>query len=52
MGFYTEENIQVLNEQWVFARFEDGHVEGSMLLEYALDGDGKLRWSVLAAELD
>lgn len=51
MGFYSEENIEVLNEHWVFAQFEDGHVQGSMVLEYSLGNDGELRWTVLAAEL-
>ena len=51
MGFYSEENIQVLNDQWVFARFEDGHVQGSMLLEYTFGVDGELRWTVLAAKM-
>lgn len=51
MGFYSEENIHVLNDQWVFARFEDGHIQGSMLLEYSVGVGGELRWTVLAAEL-
>ncbi len=51
MGFYSEENIEVLNEHWVFARFEDGHVQGSMVLEYSVGNNGELRWTVLAAEL-
>lgn len=51
MGFYIEENITVLNDRWVYARFEDGHIAGSMLLEYESGGRG-IRWRVLAAELD
>lgn len=52
MGFYTRENITVLNDRWVFARFEDGHIRGSMLLEYRLSPTGELQWEILAAELD
>ena len=52
MGFYTRENITVLNDRWVFARFEDGHVQGSMLLEYEMTPAGELQWEILAAELD
>ena len=52
MGFYTRENITVLNDRWVFARFEDGHVQGSMLLEYRITPEGELEWTLLAAKLD
>ena len=52
MGFYTEEDIHVLNDRWVFARFEDGHVAGEMLLEYRTNESGELEWRVLAAELE
>jgi|GEM_PF-4274897 len=52
MGFYSPENIYVLSDHWVFARFEDGHTGGSMLLEYRLDDAGEIHWKVLQARLD
>jgi hypothetical protein len=52
MGFYARENITVLNDRWVFARFEDGHVQGAMLLEYRVTPTGELAWEILAAELE
>jgi len=52
MGFYSPENIYVLSDHWVFARFEDGHTGGSMLLEYRLDDAGEIHWEVLQARLD
>ncbi len=47
MGFYTEENITVLNDRWVHAWFEDGHVGGEMLLLYTFEEDGSISWTLL-----
>ena len=52
MGFYTPDNIYILSNRWVYARFEDGHIGGEMLLEYRIEADGAISWSVLRAELD
>jgi hypothetical protein len=51
MQFVIEES-RVLNEHWVLAAYEDGHIRGQMLLEYAIDKDGTVAWRVLAAYLD
>ncbi|TVR51952.1 MAG: hypothetical protein EA426_19575 [Spirochaetaceae bacterium] len=51
MGFYDPGNITVLNDRWVYAVFEDGHVAGSMLIEYVGTADG-IVWSVIDAALD
>lgn len=50
MHFVPEES-RVLNRRWVWAVFEDGHVRGSMLLEYALE-DGRIDWTPLRSALD
>lgn len=47
MGFYFSEGIHVLNERWVFAYFEDGHVGGSMLLRFDVLPDGGIKWEVI-----
>lgn len=47
MGFYFHDGIHILNEKWVFAYFEDGHIAGAMLLKYEINEDGSLRWEVL-----
>jgi len=47
MGFYFSEGIHVLNERWVFAYFEDGHVGGAMLLRFDILPDGSIQWKVL-----
>jgi len=52
MGFYSKENIHVLTARWVLASFEDGHIGGHMLLEYAVSPGGEIRWKVISAYLD
>ncbi|MBK1693003.1 hypothetical protein [Ectothiorhodospira mobilis] len=49
--FFMPGGVRVLNDRWVLAVFEDGHVRGQMLLEYSLHSGG-IRWRVLASALD
>ena len=46
MGFYMPEAIHILNEQWVMAYFEDGHVAGALFLKYEVI-EGVINWEVL-----
>ncbi len=50
MGFYDTEGIQVLSDRWVFAGFDDGHINGYMLLSYR-NNDGKIYWEVIDSYL-
>jgi len=43
---------RVLDDHWVLAEFEDGHVAGSMMLEYRVVPGGTIVWRRLAAYLD
>jgi hypothetical protein len=52
MGFYSPDNIRILNSRWVFAYFEDGHVRGSMLLQYDVEQGGRIHWKVLDTFMD
>jgi hypothetical protein len=52
MGFYSKKEIHVLNTRWVLASFEDGHIGGNMLLEYAVSPGGEIQWKVISAYLD
>lgn len=52
MGFYDPSSIHVLSDTWVYARFEDGHVQGGMLLEYDVGENGEIAWEVLEARLE
>jgi len=51
MGFYDSKGIRVLSGRWVFAGFDDGHINGYMLLSYRLN-DGKISWEVIDSYLD
>lgn len=51
MDFYDPDGIRILSDRWVHARFDDGHVQGEMLLEYSVATDGAIRWRVLEARL-
>jgi hypothetical protein len=50
MGFYNKEDIYVLSDKWVLAKFEDGHIGGNMLLRYSVKNN-KISWEVLDAYL-
>ena len=52
MGFYSKKDIHVLTSRWVLASFEDGHIGGHMLLEYAVLPRGEIQWKVISAYLD
>ncbi len=47
LGFYSREDIHVLNDRWVLAWFEDGHIGGELLLKYEIDGDRNVHWTLL-----
>jgi hypothetical protein len=49
MGFYDREGITLLDRPFVFATFDDGHIGGSMLLEYVTPGQGTVIWKRLWA---
>ena len=48
MNFYDENGITVLNNRWVVAKFDDGHINGEMLLEYVIDENKKIHWKKIA----
>ncbi|HVJ47992.1 hypothetical protein [Desulfitobacterium sp.] len=50
MGFYNENAIHVLTDQWVLASFNDGHIGGYMLLKYDWN-DGEFSWKVMESYL-
>ena len=49
MFFEPGENIVLLTPPFVFAEFEDGHVNGSMLLEYEILPGPRIGWKRLWA---
>ena len=51
MGFYDTTSIFVLNDRWVYAEFEDGHVGGSGIFEFHVEPGGKIQWKVVKAAM-
>ena len=48
---FEEDSIVLLDPPYAFATFEDGHVQGSMLLQYQVSS-GKIDWQRLWATLE
>jgi len=49
---FVPTGIAVLSPEWVYARFEDGHVAGSCLLAFEILPGGEIVWRRLAARQD
>jgi hypothetical protein len=49
MGFYDRDRIRVLNDSWVYALFDDGHIVGHGIFGYHVASGGKISWRVIAA---
>jgi hypothetical protein len=49
---FIEESISLLSTRWVFAEFEDGHIQGRCLLSYEVGPGAHISWKVLSATLD
>jgi hypothetical protein len=52
MRFLPDDGIVLLQPPHAFARFEDGHIGGSMLLEYTVLAGPEIEWKRLWASLD
>jgi hypothetical protein len=52
MGFYDPDRIRVLNDSWVYAPFEDGHVAGDAILGYRVAPGGRISWRVVVSRLE
>jgi hypothetical protein len=49
MRFHSMDDLKLINGQWAFARYEDGHITGEMLLEYQVNRNGTISWTVIRA---
>ncbi len=49
---FVPSGIAVLSPEWVYARFEDGHVGGSCLLAFDVLPSGEIVWRRIAARQD
>jgi hypothetical protein len=51
MDFYDRDRIRVLNDSWVYAGFDDGHIVGDAIFGYRVGPGGKISWRVIASRL-
>ena len=49
--YFVPDGIHILNDRWVLATFEDGHIRGQMLLEYDI-AHGNVVWQVIESYLE
>lgn len=52
MGFYDVDHIRILNDKWLYAPFEDGHIGGAMILHFEIEDDKSINWRVVESYLD
>lgn len=52
MGFYNRDEIFLLNDKWVLAAFEDGHIGGFVFLEYEISEELDIKWELLSSYLE
>ena len=51
MHFFPE-SVHILDQRWVYAYFEDGHVSGHGIFRYTVQPDSSLAFTVVYSELD
>lgn len=44
--------IFILNDKWAYAMFEDGHISGSAVFEYAVGPGQKISWELVSSKLN
>jgi hypothetical protein len=49
--YFLPDGVHVLNDRWVLAEFEDGHIRGQALFEYEV-AYGNITWQVLESYLE
>jgi len=48
---FNKGDIQVLNDHWVYATFEDGHILGEGIFSYTIDKNKNLNWEVVISDI-
>jgi hypothetical protein len=46
MRIFSIDDIQILNESWAYAEFEDGHIRAGGLFSYTRSSDGSIVWKL------
>jgi hypothetical protein len=47
MRIFSESDIRILNDSWVYAQFDDGHIQGAAIFSYSRGQDGRITWKLL-----
>ena len=42
--------IDVISEKWLLAIYDDGHVQGKALMEYQLQPNGSVKYTIVATQ--
>lgn len=50
MRVYSTDQIRILPGRYVFAVFEDGHIQGNLILQYEVK-DGQISWKIIESSL-
>ncbi len=50
MRIYSTDQIRILPGRYVFAVFEDGHIQGNLILQYDVK-DGQISWKIIESSL-
>lgn len=50
MGVYSKNQIRILPGRYTYALFEDGHIQGAMLLQYDVK-NGEIIWEIIVSRL-
>lgn len=50
--YFVPEEMLVLNDHWVYAVFEDGHIRGAAIFAFEVDADGQLQWAPVLSRID
>jgi hypothetical protein len=51
MRIFSESDIRILDDGWVYAEFEDGHIQGAGLFSYSRDPQGRITWKLLESRV-
>ena len=52
MRFTDLDRVRVLSDSWVYAPFDDGHVDGEAIFGYRVAPDGKISWRIVASRMN
>lgn len=50
MRIYSTDQIRILPGRYVYAVFEDGHIQGNLILQYEVK-DGQISWKIIESSL-